>query len=107
MVAVLAILMIGLTVSGASAAQPTARDEMLTETIPRAMQQASVPGAIVGVWQDGAAPFVQAFGVRDMHLLTGHRTHVGSKFSPPPPEPVNRRTSTLQSPNPRKPVAPL
>jgi D-alanyl-D-alanine carboxypeptidase len=65
MVAVLAILMTGLTVSGASAAQPTVRDEMLTETISRAMQQASVPGAIVGVWQDGAAPFVQAFGVRD------------------------------------------
>ena len=51
--------------STAMAVQLTERDEMLTETIPRAMQQASVPGAIVGVWQDGAAPFVRAFGVRD------------------------------------------
>lgn len=30
-----------------------------------AMEHASVPGAIVGVWQDGAAPYVEAFGVRD------------------------------------------
>jgi D-alanyl-D-alanine carboxypeptidase len=29
------------------------------------MDEASVPGAIVGIWQDGAEPYVQAFGVRD------------------------------------------
>jgi D-alanyl-D-alanine carboxypeptidase len=41
------------------------RHEALTTTIPIAMQRASVPGAIVGVWQDDAAPFAEAFGVRD------------------------------------------
>jgi D-alanyl-D-alanine carboxypeptidase len=29
------------------------------------MQQNSLPGAIVGIWQDGKAPYVRAFGVRD------------------------------------------
>jgi D-alanyl-D-alanine carboxypeptidase len=64
-VALLATLMTGLVGCGELAAQPAARDVKLTETIPRGMQQASVPGAIVGVWQDGAAPYVRAFGVRD------------------------------------------
>jgi D-alanyl-D-alanine carboxypeptidase len=45
------------------------------------MQRASVPGAIVGIWQDGRAPYVRAFGVAetatgqpmktDMHMRTG------------------------------------
>ena len=30
------------------------------------MRQASIPGAIVGVWRRGAAPYVRAFGVRDI-----------------------------------------
>ena len=29
------------------------------------MRQASIPGAIVGVWQRGADPYVKAFGLRD------------------------------------------
>jgi D-alanyl-D-alanine carboxypeptidase len=29
------------------------------------MARASIPGAIVGVWQDGREPYVRAFGVRD------------------------------------------
>jgi D-alanyl-D-alanine carboxypeptidase len=41
----------------------------LTAAIQRAMRQASIPGAIVGVWQRGSAPYVKAFGVRDR--LTG------------------------------------
>jgi D-alanyl-D-alanine carboxypeptidase len=65
MVAVLAILITGLMGCDESAAQPAERDVKLGETIPRGMQQASIPGAIVGVWQDGAAPYVRAFGVRD------------------------------------------
>ena len=28
-------------------------------------KSASVPGAIVGIWQDGREPYVRAFGVRD------------------------------------------
>ncbi len=29
------------------------------------MERASIPGAIVGIWQDGREPYVRAFGVRD------------------------------------------
>src|SRR5262245_38485727 len=42
------------------------RDAALNATIPAAMQKASVPGAIVGIWQDGRAPYVRTFGVRDV-----------------------------------------
>jgi D-alanyl-D-alanine carboxypeptidase len=41
------------------------RAAALDAAIPAAMQKASVPGAIVGIWQDGRAPYVRAFGVRD------------------------------------------
>ncbi|RZL78902.1 MAG: class A beta-lactamase-related serine hydrolase [Rhodococcus sp. (in: high G+C Gram-positive bacteria)] len=57
--------MTGLVGCGESAVQPAGPDVQLTETIPKAMEQAAIPGAIVGVWQDDAAPYVQAFGVRD------------------------------------------
>ena len=65
MVAVLAIPMTGPLGSRESAGQPAEREATLTETISRGMQQAAIPGAIVGVWQDGAPPYVRAFGVRD------------------------------------------
>ena len=65
MVAVLAILMTGLLGSRESAGQPAEREATLTETILRGMQQAAIPGAIVGVWQDGAPPYVRAFRMRD------------------------------------------
>ena len=41
------------------------RAAALTAAINRVMRQASIPGAIVGVWQRGADPYVKAFGVRD------------------------------------------
>jgi D-alanyl-D-alanine carboxypeptidase len=41
------------------------RDAALDAVIPAAMEKASVPGAIVGIWQDGRAPYVRTFGVRD------------------------------------------
>ncbi|MGE0257686.1 MAG: serine hydrolase domain-containing protein [Alphaproteobacteria bacterium] len=41
------------------------RDEALDKAIPAAMQRASIPGVIVGIWQDGREPYVRAFGVRD------------------------------------------
>jgi D-alanyl-D-alanine carboxypeptidase len=41
------------------------RDAALDKAIPPAMQRASVPGAIIGIWQDGREPYVKAFGVRD------------------------------------------
>jgi D-alanyl-D-alanine carboxypeptidase len=63
--AVLAILVTGLVASSAPAAGPAAWDAKLAEMIPKAMQQASIPGAIVGVCKDGEAPCIKAFGVRD------------------------------------------
>src|SRR5215216_3122997 len=39
--------------------------DRLGEAIPAAMQRASIPGAVVGIWQDGSEPYVRAFGVRD------------------------------------------
>ncbi|GAB4051602.1 serine hydrolase domain-containing protein [Catellatospora paridis] len=41
------------------------RDAQLTAAVPELMRQASVPGAIVGVWQEGKAPYIRAFGVQD------------------------------------------
>jgi D-alanyl-D-alanine carboxypeptidase len=51
--------------STANAASSSTRDRALTKAINGAMREASVPGAIVGVWQQGKAPYVRAFGVRD------------------------------------------
>src|SRR5262245_58266767 len=42
------------------------RDAALDAAIPAAMQKGSVPGAIVGIWQDGRAPYVRTFGVRNV-----------------------------------------
>jgi len=42
------------------------RDVALDAAIPAAMQKASVPGAIVGIWQDGRAPYVRTFGERNV-----------------------------------------
>jgi D-alanyl-D-alanine carboxypeptidase len=41
------------------------RAAALDNAIPAAMERASIPGAIVGIWQDGLEPYVRAFGVRD------------------------------------------
>src|SRR5262249_56952801 len=41
------------------------RAAALDQAIPAAMQRASVPGAIVGLSQDGRPPYVRTFGVRD------------------------------------------
>jgi D-alanyl-D-alanine carboxypeptidase len=52
--------------AGCNASSPAdQRADALDKAIPAAMQRASVPGAIVGIWQDGRAPYVRAFGVRD------------------------------------------
>jgi D-alanyl-D-alanine carboxypeptidase len=57
--AVLAALIV---VAPATAASP--RDAALTSSIRAALTDASAPGAIVGVWQPGRAPYVRTFGVR-------------------------------------------
>src|SRR5215831_21130736 len=41
------------------------RAAALDKVIPPAMQRASIPGVIIGVWQDGHKPYVKAFGVSD------------------------------------------
>jgi D-alanyl-D-alanine carboxypeptidase len=46
------------------------------------MREASIPGAIVGVWRKGKAPYVRAFGVRDTAsgepMTTDLSTRIGS-----------------------------
>jgi D-alanyl-D-alanine carboxypeptidase len=64
-VAVMAALAAGLLVGGNVSRGADRRADALDKAIPAAMQRASVPGAIVGIWQDGREPYVRAFGVRD------------------------------------------
>jgi D-alanyl-D-alanine carboxypeptidase len=54
-------LLMGCDASGSADRRAAALDQ----AIPPALQRAAVPGAIVGIWQDGRAPYVKAFGVRD------------------------------------------
>ena len=51
------------TPAGAAPAKNQA--SAMTSAIQKVMRQNSIPGAIVGVWQKGAAPYVKAFGVRN------------------------------------------
>lgn len=70
-IAVVAIVVAGLVAgcggssTSTSTKQQRARDAALTKAIRTGMQQASIPGAIVGVWEDGKAPYVRSFGVRN------------------------------------------
>jgi D-alanyl-D-alanine carboxypeptidase len=63
--ATIATLAAGLLMGCDASGLTDARMAALDQAIPPAMQRASVPGAIVGIWQDGRAPYVKAFGVRD------------------------------------------
>ena len=58
-------LLAGLVPVSSQQSAASSREEALDEAIPAAMARASIPGAIVGVWQDGREPYVRAFGVRD------------------------------------------
>jgi D-alanyl-D-alanine carboxypeptidase len=51
--------------ASANAAPSSARDRALTRSVAAAVREASIPGAIVGVWQKGKRPYVRAFGVRN------------------------------------------
>jgi len=63
--ALLAGVCLASPVAGASS-RPT-RAAALTKAIVTAWgQQTFIPGAIVGVWQKGAAPYVKTLGVRDL-----------------------------------------
>ena len=70
--------------SGCNASDPAdRRADALDKAIPAALQRSSVPGAIVGIWQDGRAPYVRAFGVRDtatrQPMATDLYVRIGSK----------------------------
>ena len=52
--------------AAAASGRPSPRAAALTAAIRGVMRRESIPGAIVGVWRRGAAPYVRAFGVRDI-----------------------------------------
>src|SRR5262245_26352936 len=62
-IVIMAALATGLLTAWSAAADQ--RADALDKAIPAAMKRASVPGAIVGIWQDGRELYVRAFGVRD------------------------------------------
>ena len=55
----------------AALARSSPKAAALTRAIKHVLDRDSIPGAIVGVWQQGTTPYVRAFGVRDMS--TGQR----------------------------------
>jgi len=67
----------------AAAGSPGDRDAAMTTAIRGVMRQWSVPGAIVGVWQQGHTPYVRAFGVRNtatrQSMTTGLYMRIGSE----------------------------
>jgi D-alanyl-D-alanine carboxypeptidase len=56
------------------------RDAKLTASIEKALKTADAPGAIVGVWQHGRAPYTKAFGVRDTKTKRPMRTSFYSRI---------------------------
>ena len=64
-VAMMATIAAGLLVGCNASSLADQPADALDRAIPAAMKRASVPGAIVGIWQDGREPYVRAFGVRD------------------------------------------
>jgi D-alanyl-D-alanine carboxypeptidase len=69
-------LLAGLVSVSSQQSAASSREEALDKAMPAAMTRASIPGAIVGVWQDGREPYVRAFGVRD--TATGQPMTTGS-----------------------------
>jgi D-alanyl-D-alanine carboxypeptidase len=67
-------------VGTADAASVKARDQALTKTIRATIKEASIPGAIVGVWQPKKAPYIRAFGVRNTATKARMRTNFYSRI---------------------------
>ncbi|VBA62078.1 D-alanyl-D-alanine carboxypeptidase [Mycobacterium attenuatum] len=63
---VLAVMLL-MTLSGCDLkdVQPKSWARQLDQLIPAGMAAASVPGALIGVWKPGEAPYVRAFGLSD------------------------------------------
>ena len=83
------LLALVLVLAGPVAAQferSNSRTTRLTTAIKRVMRQASLPGATVGVWQQGADPYVRAFGVRNeatgQPMTTDLHVRIGSATKP-------------------------
>ncbi|MGF1429825.1 serine hydrolase domain-containing protein [Kitasatospora sp. LaBMicrA B282] len=57
--------------------QPGTQASRLDSAIQQAMQQAGVPGAIVGLWQPGQPDYVRTFGYAD----TATKTPMGQNFN--------------------------
>jgi D-alanyl-D-alanine carboxypeptidase len=83
-VAVAATFAAGILAGSTCTCTADERDAALDKAIPAAMERASIPGAVVGIWQDGREPYVRAFGVSntatgepmtaDMHMRIGSTT---------------------------------
>jgi D-alanyl-D-alanine carboxypeptidase len=58
-------------VAAPSAAATKERRARVAKVVRVLMAEDGIPGAIVGVWQHGEAPIVQAFGSRTLDLATG------------------------------------
>src|SRR5262249_58231518 len=63
---IVGITTIATVLFGAWNASADQRGDALDAATPAAMQRASVPGAIIGIWQDGHAPYVRTFGERNV-----------------------------------------
>lgn len=67
----LAIGIVPLTLASCSSSNPgprpddATRDAQLSEAITQAWHTTAAPGVIVGIWTNGRAPYVQAFGTAD------------------------------------------
>ena len=61
---------------GIAGARSHERAAELTAAIKRVLREGSIPGALIGVWQRGSAPYVRAFGVRDKATRQPMRTNV-------------------------------
>ncbi|MHB1594867.1 MAG: serine hydrolase domain-containing protein [Streptosporangiaceae bacterium] len=62
--------------AAAAAANRHTHYTALTKAISRVLRRASIPGAIVGVWQQGYRPYTRAFGVRNVRLRQPMSTHL-------------------------------
>ncbi|EUA16641.1 MULTISPECIES: serine hydrolase domain-containing protein [Mycobacterium] len=60
-----AVLLMAVPACGHAGVQPEGWTLRLDQVIPAGMAEASVPGALIGVWKPGEAPYVRAFGLSD------------------------------------------
>jgi len=65
-VAIMVMSAIGLFATSGAPSVADERAAALDNAIPLALERGSIPGAIVGIWQEGREPYVRAFGMSDM-----------------------------------------